>query len=277
MSVTSQAPVTAVIEDALQRYRAGLGAAATLVAAQRPEPPPVPFELPDPSPEFTRFGSVAQLGLTTIAERTHLLDLTRNPGTRTTKTLASLFMVARAVSHIRRTGHRLLLLTPTSGNKGTALRDAVARAYASGLATPDELRIVVIAPEASRAKLRGGPLSDDPDTDAANPVGLATVDRPADVKELAAGAAASSTGRLAAETGFHLWYTLDLDNYRIADASRAFVEAELMPITTDSPPRLHAHAVSSAYGLLGYHLGHRVLAETTDTGLPGRPGTRACS
>ncbi|MFC7585144.1 DUF6002 family protein [Nonomuraea antimicrobica] len=64
-----------------------------------------------------------------------------------------------------------------------------------------------------------------------------------------------------ANTGFRLWYTLDLDNYRVADAARAFAEAELMPITAGSRPRVHAHAVSSAYGLLGYHLGHRVLTE----------------
>ncbi|NEE51635.1 hypothetical protein G3M55_44405, partial [Streptomyces sp. SID8455] len=87
----------------------------------------------------------------------------------TTKTFASLHIVARAVQHIRQTGEPLLLTTPTSGNKGTALRDAVARAYAAGLATPEELRVLTVAPAHSRSKLRDGPLSADPALRAANP------------------------------------------------------------------------------------------------------------
>src|SRR5207249_3727973 len=51
------------------------------------------------------------------------LDLARNPGTQTTKTFASLLIVARAVTHIRRTGESVMIVTPTSANKGVALRD----------------------------------------------------------------------------------------------------------------------------------------------------------
>ena len=57
-----------------------------------------------------------------------MLDLTGNPGTHTTKTFASLLIVARAVEYIRRTGEKVVIFSPTSANKGTALRDAVLRA-----------------------------------------------------------------------------------------------------------------------------------------------------
>lgn len=231
--------------------------------------PAVALDLPEhPDESFHRFADVTDIGLTEVDTGLHLLDLMRNPGTRTTKSIASLTMVARAVHHIRTTGERLVLLTPTSGNKGTALRDAVARAYASGLATPDQLRLVVVVPEASRAKLRGGPLSADPQLRAANPVAVAAVDRPAEVKQLATDVLAAVSPWLTGKTGFGCWYTLDLDNYRAADVVRAFAEAELAPITPDSPPRWHAHAVSSGYGLLGYHFGHELLTSRRYAELP---------
>ncbi|MDT8914687.1 DUF6002 family protein [Amycolatopsis sp. PS_44_ISF1] len=261
MSVENQTTDTR-IPRALVRYYAGVRTAMRRAAARRAgrDTPAVALDLPEhPSEDFRRFADVTDIGLTEVDPGLHLLDLMRNPGTRTTKSVASLTMVARAVHHIRTTGERLVLLTPTSGNKGTALRDAVARAYASGLATPDELRLVVVVPAASRAKLRGGPLSADPQLRAANPVVVAAVERPAGVKRLATDVLAQVSPWLAGKTGFTCWYTLDLDNYRAADVVRAFVEAELAPITPDSPPRWHAHAVSSGYGLLGYHFGHELL------------------
>lgn len=258
MSVENQT-TDARIPRALVRYYAGVRTALRCAAARR-ETPAVALELPEhPDESFHRFADVTDIGLTEVDTGLHLLDLMRNPGTRTTKSVASLTMIARAVHHIRTTGERLVLLTPTSGNKGTALRDAVARAYASGFATPDELRLVVVAPAASRAKLRGGPLSEDPQLRAANPVVIADVDRPAGVKQLATDVLAEVSPWLAGKTGFTCWYTLDLDNYRTADVVRAFAEAELAPITPGSPPRWHAHAVSSGYGLLGYHFGHELL------------------
>src|SRR5262249_2257682 len=81
-----------------------------------------------------------------------LLDLMRNPATSTTKTLASLLIVARAIEFIRRTGQPVIIFTPTSANKGTALRDAVDRALQEGLAGPDQLRIVMLAPESGLGK-----------------------------------------------------------------------------------------------------------------------------
>jgi hypothetical protein len=178
--------------------------------------------------------------------RLHLLDLTRNPGTRTTKTLASLLIVARAVEYIRRTGEPVLIFSPTSANKGTALRDAVYRAVAGGLVTTDQLRIAVVAPAGCRDKLRGG-LSGTLDP-AANPVFLYGGQRPEDVKAIGRRFVEEYAGKL----GANLWYSLELRNYLIADAARAFFEHEVAPVRR---PRLHAHAVSSAFGLLGYSTG----------------------
>lgn len=258
---TADQPIVNVVPNALSRYSAAVQAVARRLAAARTVQPVVPLEPDWTVADFGEFTNVTDIGLAQVASRTYLLDLMRNPGTRTTKTVASILMVARAVSHIRRTGERLILLTPTSGNKGTALRDAVARAYATGLATPDVLRILTVVPEASLNKLRDGPLSADPALRAANPLALARVERPADVKHLGLAMVEGYADELLAATGFRLWYTLDLDNYRAADAVRAFVEADLLPITENSGPRIHLHAVSSAYGLLGYHVGHQLLAD----------------
>ncbi|MEC3977733.1 DUF6002 family protein [Amycolatopsis sp. H20-H5] len=247
-----------VVHNALARYHEHIRAAARAVLAMRSDDLAIPLEPAETFPELT---AVTDIGLEQIDQRTYLLDLMRNPGARTTKTMASLLMVSRAISHIRRTGERVLVLTPTSGNKGTALRDAIARAYATGLTTPQQLRMAMVVPEQSRAKLRACPLTDDTSLHSANPVAVAEVRDPADVKELCASVAASESQNLLDTKGFRIWYTLDLDNYRIADSARAFAEAELLPIGADSGPRLHAHAVSSAYGLLGYQLGVRVLAD----------------
>ncbi|GGS14650.1 hypothetical protein GCM10010252_62660 [Streptomyces aureoverticillatus] len=251
------------VRNALAHYHSGVQAAARHLTSRRAStaPLPVPLTLPEADEAFTRFTDVTDLVLTRLDEELYLLDLMRSPGTRTTKAFASLTMVARAVDHIRRTGERVVFLTPTSGNKGSALRDAVARAYATGFASPDELRVVMVAPAASTSKLRGGPLSEDSALRGANPVALADVDTPAGVKDLAKEVVDAYADEALAGTGFRCWYTLDLDNYRVADSVRAFAEAELLPLGPDSPPRWHAHAVSSAYGLLGYHLGHQVLAD----------------
>ncbi|HEY6748833.1 MAG TPA: DUF6002 family protein [Mycobacteriales bacterium] len=247
-----------MVHNALARYHEHIRAAARAVLAMRSDDLTIPLEPAETFPELT---AVTDIGLDQIDQSTYLLDLMRNPGTRTTKTMASLLMVCRAISHIRRTGERVLVLTPTSGNKGTALRDAIARAYATGLANPQQLRMVMVVPEESRVKLRACPLTDDTSVHSANPVAVAEVEEPADVKDLCARAAASEAENLLDTKGFRIWYTLDLDNYRIADSARAFAEAELLPIGADSGPRLQAHAVSSAYGLLGYQLGAQLLAD----------------
>jgi hypothetical protein len=215
------------------------------------------FELPPLDDALGDYFSVAELRLTGIGayrgRALWLLDLAANPRTRTTKTFASLTMVARAVEHTRRTGERVVLVTPTSGNKGTALRDAVLRAYETGVSAPDELGIVTLNPAASLGKLWHSPLADDRDLRRRNPVLTYAGDDAAHVKTLAREAVESAAADALRERCTRLWYTLDLDNYRLPDALRAFVEADVMPPA--DRPRVHAHAVSSAYGLLGYSLG----------------------
>ena len=99
-----------------------------------------------------------------------LLDLMGNPATRTTKTFASLVIVARAVRHIRATGEPITIITPSSANKATALRDAVYRALAAGLVGPEQLNIIVVVPPSATPKLWASPLTDDPDLRALNPI-----------------------------------------------------------------------------------------------------------
>jgi hypothetical protein len=181
----------------------------------------------------------------------------RNPRTRTTKTLPSLVIVARAAEYVRRTGERVMIVSPSSGNKATALRDAVLRAYEAGLVAPEQLQILVVVPETSRAKLWASPLSADPDLCRRNPVATHAGAQAADVKPLAMALVDRYAETFWNEHGVRLWYTLDIENYKAADVVRACVEQEHLPASAN---RLHVHAVSSAYGLLGHDLGARRLA-----------------
>lgn len=209
----------------------------------------------------------------------HLMDLTGNPGTHTTKTFASTLIVARAVEHIRRTGEAVCIFTPTSANKGIALRDAVGRALVTGLAEPGQLSVVVLAPATTARKFRADMLAADPRLRALNPLlrlagngnssGPGSV-APEQVKTLGRAFVDRYTPE-AANHGVQLWYSLDLRNYLIADATRAAFEADVAPTST-APPRWHAHAVSSAYGLLGYNLGRDVLEAGGRADPADRPG-----
>lgn len=251
-----------IIENALVRYGTEVrGALAELGAASTGQLEFGPgYELPPSSPQLTEFFAVsgmafAELG-TYRGRRLTLLDLMRNPRTRTTKTFASLVIVARALEHVRRTGQPALLLSPSSGNKATALRDAVLRAYEAGLATPGQLGIVVVVPGASWQKLWDSPLSSDAMLRTRNPVVVFDGVERADVKPLARALVDGHSAALHDEHGLNLWYTLDINNYKVADVVRACAEQEFLPAATG---RLHVHAVSSAYGLLGHDLGARRL------------------
>jgi hypothetical protein len=228
------------------------------------------FALPELDDATRRFFDVAGASWRELGEhRSHrlsMLDLTANPATNTTKTIASLLIVARAVAHIRRTGERVLIFSPTSANKGVALRDAVARAIETGLATPDQLRIVTVAPRTALGKFRASSLSTDPDLCRRNPVLTYDGPKAEHVKVLGRAFVDRHAAKLA-EVGTRVWFTLELRNYLIADAARAFFEHEVAPATA---PRWHAHAVSSAFGLLGYSVGLDLLAESRN-GAP-RPG-----
>ncbi|MBM7775500.1 hypothetical protein JOD54_005704 [Actinokineospora baliensis] len=281
LSHTWAGKVDQLVPNVLTRYYAGLTAGARLLHTDGTD---LGFgdvlgamELPALDDDLVEFLSASEVSLHDLGDhggrQLVLLNLMRNPRTRTTKTFGSLGIVLRAAAHVRRTGERIMLLTPTSGNKGTALRDAVGRAIAAGLVDRDQLRVVTVTPAQSRGKLRSGALSADPALARLNPVTLADVDVPVGVKDLAREVATRHGADLAAR-GWQLWYTLGLDNYRIADSARAFVEAEFLP-GGSGRPRVHAHAVSGAWGLLGYEAGLDTLEAG---GVPGvaplalRPG-----
>ncbi len=233
------------------------------------------FLLPRLDDDVRRFLAVATAEWRLLADhagiRLILLDLMGNPGTNTTKTFASLLIVARAVEFIRRTGEPVVIFTPTSANKGVALRDGVERAIGAGLANPDQLRIVMLAPESCRDKLRSSRLAIDPELRRRNPVLLYRGPDPEGVKELGRRFVSEHARTFRARHGANLWFSLELRNYLLADAARALFEHDVAP-TAGAPPRVHAHAVSSAYGLLGYNLGREVL-EVAGMADPGdRPG-----
>jgi Family of unknown function (DUF6002) len=246
------------------------------IAACVPDPAPAKdpfspgFALPELDQAVRRFFAAGAAGWQRLGEYgghpLTLLDLTGNPGTRTTKTFASLLIVARAVEYIRRTGEPILIFTPTSANKGTALRDAVLRAIEAGLVEPEQLRVVVLAPRSCELKLRSSQLSTDPALRELNPLLVFDGDEPEQVKALGR----EFVDRYAASFPANLWFTLELRNYLVADTARAFFEHRVDPIET---PRLHAHAVSSAFGLLGYHRGRAVLEARGDADVRTRPAS----
>jgi hypothetical protein len=187
-----------------------------------------------------------------------LLDLMRNPNTRTTKTYASLIIVARAVEHIRQTGERIMIVTPSSGNKVTALRDAVLQAIQVGLVCADQLQILSVVPHSSRPKLWSSPLDQEPDLAVRNPLATYAGSEPGDVKALAREFVNQHAEDFWQRRRVRLWHTMDIENYKAADVIRAHAEDEFLPASPR--PRLHVHAVSSAFGLLGHDLGARQLA-----------------
>ncbi|WP_052422927.1 DUF6002 family protein [Nonomuraea candida] len=228
------------------------------------------FTLPAMDARMAEFLAPSRMRLVELApyrgRRLLLLDLMGNPRTRTTKTFASLVIVARAVRFIQDTGESVVILTPTSANKGTALRDAVLRAITCGLVTPEQLRIVTVAPAGSLPKLWSGGLDEDPDLAARNPVALYHGRDPSGVKELVRWYMETEAPELE-RAGVRVWHTMALDNYRVGDVARAFFENEFSP-PDPALPRIHAHAVSSAFGLLGHSYGRELAA------LPDSPPSR---
>jgi hypothetical protein len=216
------------------------------------------FSYPDLTDAWEEYFAVAGASLNSLGNyaghRLILLDLMKNPATRTTKTTASLLIVARAVWHIQTTGDSVLLFTPSSGNKAVALRDAVARALELRLVTPDRLRIVTLTPSAALYKLRRNLLTESDELRVLNPILVYPGQEPGDVKHIGREWAHAA----AARTSARVWYSLDIANYKVADACRAFYEHEFGDF--GSGRRLHAHAVSSAYGLLGYQHGINTMA-----------------
>lgn len=225
-------------------------------------------ELPELTPALREYFAVSSLAH--LAMSSHrgaglsLLDLARNPATGTTKTFASLVIVARAVRFIHDTGQRVTLVTPSSANKAIALRDAVLRAIRTGLVGSDQLNVVTVVPEASVAKLRCSDLFTDPVLRARNPIAVYGGEQPGTVKAIALQLVERFGDVIGKENDTNLWYTLQLENYLAADIVRALAEADLFPAARDEA-RVHVHAVSSAYGLLGHAHGRDMLPEEVRT------------
>lgn len=226
------------------------------------------FDIPELTPALVEYFDVARLRFAELGvvgpSRLMLLDLMGNPGTRTVKTMASLVIVARAVRHIETTGEPVMILTPSSANKATALRDAVLRAYEAGLADPSMLQIACIVPDAARPKMWASALSTRPELAARNPVCVLDPGQAEHVKSIAVQALEDSANELFASHRIRLWHTLDLANYKCADTIRAFAEHAVLP-PEPGVGRTHAHAVSSAFGLLGHHEGAALLPSSAGT------------
>ncbi len=222
------------------------------------------FELCEATPRLLEFFSVSDIKfaeLGTVGDsRLVLFDLMGNPGARTVKTLASHVIVARAVHHIHETAEPIMILTPSSANKATALRDAVLRAIEVGLVTSEQLQIVTLVPDLARPKLWSSALTTDPQLAGRNPMCVLAPEQPAHVKTLARQVITEYAGEFFERTGIRLWHTLDLANYQCADAFRAFVEQAAIP-QQPGTSRAHAHSVSSAFGLLGHHFGTTLLED----------------
>lgn len=255
-----------LIENSLARYYPNVQDALTKVDLESTLPGQEGFspgtELPELTPAVMAFLAPSELSFAPMADyRGHqlaLLDLTRNPATRTTKTLASAVIVLRAVKYIQSTGERVTIITPSSANKATALRDAVLRAIQCGLAQPHELNIVVVVPSSASYKLRHSELLSDQELRRRNPI-VGYSKGPADeVKTIAQRAAAEYRGEIETSAKTNLWYTLSLGNYLSADIARAYAENEFFP-PAPGKTRWHAHAVSSAYGLLGHAFGEQLI------------------
>ena len=217
------------------------------------------FELPDLDDRWREFFAVSSItaaplhapsafdGLDVV-----LLDLMGNPRTRTTKTNPSLLMVARAVVHVTSTGRPLTIVTPSSANKATALRDAVLRAYECGLVSPEELNVVCLVPPSSVEKIWSSPLATHAEWARRNPVLVLDEGARSSVKQVVEALRVEHQQGADHQDDATWWFTMQLDNYTFADRLRAWFETDHLPA---DGRRWHSHAVSSAFGLLGHARG----------------------
>ena len=103
----------------------------------------------------------------------------------------------------------MLIFTPTSANKGTALRDAVLRALDAGLVTPDQLRVAVLAPRSCADKQRSSRLSTDAELRRLNPLLRYDGERPEDVKALGREFVRRYAEGAHAREGLNVWFAVD--------------------------------------------------------------------
>lgn len=261
-----------IVENALAKYYGLVQDALTALVGQAPSTDDFSpgAELPELTTVMCDYLSASHMAYARMPDygnkRLSLFDLTGNPATGTTKTFPSLVMVARAVRFIQDTGQPVTIITPSSANKAVALRDAVLRAIKSGLVAADELNVVVLVPAGSIHKLRCSMLFIDDELRARNPIAVFPGNPPERVKAIARRVIDEHRDCVERESKKKLWYTLKLENYLVGDVVRAAVEAEFFPPPAGAP-RLHTHAVSSAYGLLGHAYGRELLGDRA-AGLP---------
>ncbi len=254
----------AKVDNALGHYFADIQQAMRVIAETKTgrgnffEPEWEAPELSEPLSSYFSASSISGGSMGEYRGRQLLfMDLTGNPRTHTTKTFGSQVIVARALRHVEVSGERVLLVTPSAANKAVALRDAVLRAYEAGVATPETLRVAAIVPYSSLVKIWDSPMAADVSLAAANPLGVFRGPEREDVKRLTTEAYHAVAGEIKAVTGFRTWYTLDPDNYKVADVVRASFERD--HLCPGERTRWHSHAVSSAYGFLGHNLGTEIL------------------
>jgi hypothetical protein len=266
--IDAQKSTRATVQNVLGRYRDRLDEALEQAEIQRLASNgqarfAPPFALPQRSKALERYLATSDVGVAGMGryrgKQLWLLDLMRNPGTRTTKTFGSLVIVGRAVRHIRETGERVMIITPSAANKATALRDAAARAIDSGLVSSNELNVVVVVPTSADRKLWMSSLAATPEQLKRHPVLMYPGAEREDVKALTHQFVDAHAGELWETHGIRVWDSLHVDNYKVADCIRAFAERDTLG-EPEAGDRLHVHAVSSAYGFLGHHLGQRMLA-----------------
>jgi hypothetical protein len=118
--------------------------------------------------------------------------------------------------------------------------------------------VVTVVPANSLPKLWASELDADPDLRRMNPMAVYSGADREYVKKMTTAAVDELTTVGSTAGAFRVWYTLNPNNYRLADLVRALFEYDFFPPRTE---RWHAHAVSSAYGFLGHDLGRRLSAE----------------
>ena len=143
-----------------------------------------------------------------------------------------------------------------------------------GLVRPEQLNVVTIMPRASIAKLPRSALATTPCLAKHNPILIYDGESSARLKQFGQDVCNRLADRLATEVNTRLWYTLNLDNYQVADSARAYFEAEQLRSSTDTArgPHVHVHSVSSGFGFIGYHLGRSVLVDVGATTWAENPG-----
>jgi Family of unknown function (DUF6002) len=259
-------------ESVINRYYKGIELAERLAGAQGKIShlvnPILNLKLPRLNDEYRAFFNEARMDIYRLPDyadyNIHLLDLTLNQFTQTTKIYASLLTVAKIVEYIRQTGESVIILTPSSANKGIALTYAVSKAIAQGLVPKEKLKIVTVIPESSSLKLR---TETNPKRYSQENFSQAVIfegNPPEQVKHITAELYNTCADEFWKKYRTRLWYSLHIDNYRLADTLRAFFDYEMSLIhnrINNFKNTWHIQSVSSAYGLIGYHLGCMVLAQ----------------